>query len=241
VLEFRLERARATKDIDLRLVGSPDTLLARLQEAGRLVLRDHMTFEIRPDAKHAEIQIEGLKYGGRRFRAEARLAGKIYGAAFGIDVAFAEPLSGDVETVPGSDFLSFAGVEPASFRIYPVEAHIAEKLHALTLPRSRPNSRVKDLPDIALLASVRPIEGAALHAALAQTFSSRGTHDIPVEVPDPPDNGEEPYRRMAKVDDLPWHGLPDVLSAVRRFISPVLRGDPGRWKPATWTWEHEDQ
>jgi hypothetical protein len=32
VLEFRLERARATKDIDLRLVGSPETVLTRLQE-----------------------------------------------------------------------------------------------------------------------------------------------------------------------------------------------------------------
>src|ERR1700676_4578317 len=35
VLELRLERARTTKDIDLRLVGSPETVLARLQEAGR--------------------------------------------------------------------------------------------------------------------------------------------------------------------------------------------------------------
>jgi hypothetical protein len=31
VLELRLERARTTKDIDLRLTGSPETVLAKLQ------------------------------------------------------------------------------------------------------------------------------------------------------------------------------------------------------------------
>jgi len=35
VLELRLERARTTKDVDLRMVGSPDDVLAKLQEAGQ--------------------------------------------------------------------------------------------------------------------------------------------------------------------------------------------------------------
>ena len=35
VLELRLERARTTKDGDLRMVGSPDDVLAKLEEAGR--------------------------------------------------------------------------------------------------------------------------------------------------------------------------------------------------------------
>lgn len=48
-LELRLERARTTKDIDLRMMGSPDHLLARLQEAGRLDLDDFMSFDLRPD------------------------------------------------------------------------------------------------------------------------------------------------------------------------------------------------
>jgi hypothetical protein len=34
-LECRLERARTTKDIDLRMMGSPYNILAKLQEAGR--------------------------------------------------------------------------------------------------------------------------------------------------------------------------------------------------------------
>src|SRR4051794_35766134 len=42
VLELRLERARTTRDVDLRLVGSPEDALARLQEAGRLDRGDFM-------------------------------------------------------------------------------------------------------------------------------------------------------------------------------------------------------
>jgi hypothetical protein len=45
VLELRLEHARATKDVDLRLVGSPENLLQQLQEAGQLSLGDFMEFQ----------------------------------------------------------------------------------------------------------------------------------------------------------------------------------------------------
>lgn len=86
VLERRLERARTTKDIDLRLVGSPDDVLAKLQEAGRKNLGDFMAFEVGPDNDHPEIQNDGMQYDGLRFRAECKLAGKVYGQPFGVDV-----------------------------------------------------------------------------------------------------------------------------------------------------------
>lgn len=62
VLELRLERARTTKDIDLRVVGSPDNILARLQEAGRHDSGDFLTFELGPAADHPEIQNDGMQY-----------------------------------------------------------------------------------------------------------------------------------------------------------------------------------
>src|SRR3984893_17691212 len=70
VLELRLERARTTKDIDLRLTGSPETVLADLQEAGRQVLGDFMAFEVSRDTEQPKIQNNGMKYEGLRFRAE---------------------------------------------------------------------------------------------------------------------------------------------------------------------------
>jgi hypothetical protein len=65
VLELRLERARTTKDIDLRLMDSPDDILAKLQEAGRRNLGDFMTFEVGPDDDRPEIQNDGMQYDGK--------------------------------------------------------------------------------------------------------------------------------------------------------------------------------
>ncbi|MCU0661759.1 MAG: nucleotidyl transferase AbiEii/AbiGii toxin family protein [Myxococcota bacterium] len=179
VLELRLARARTTKDVDLRMMGSSEDILAKLQEAGRGDLSDFMSFEIGPDAEHPDIQNDGMQYDGLRFRAQCKLAGKIYGDPFGVDVAFGEPLFGDPEIVTAPDTLAFAGIAPPTLRLYPLESHIAEKLHAYTIPRSRPNSRVKDLPDLALLATARPIDAKRLRAALEQTFTFRKTHPLP--------------------------------------------------------------
>ena len=172
-LELRLERARTTKDVDLRLMGSPDGLLARLQAAGRLALSDFLTFEVRPDDSHPKIRNPGMPYEGMRFRSECRLAGKLYGQPFGVDIAFGDPIFGEPETVVAKDLLAFAGIAPPTLRLYPIETHIAEKLHAYTMPRARPNSRVKDLPDIALLATTQPIDAKRLRAAFDQTFTFR--------------------------------------------------------------------
>ena len=170
VLELRLDRARTTKDIDLRLTGPSDGVLTRLQAAARLDLGDFFTFEIGPDADHPEIQGDAMIYDGRRFRAACRMAGKPYGQPFGVDVGFGDPMLGAPEVVTAEDVLGFAGIAPPTLRIYPIETHIAEKLHAYTLPRKRPNSRVKDLPDLALLASAQSLEAKRVRAALGQTF-----------------------------------------------------------------------
>ena len=237
VLEVRLERARTTRDIDLRVSGSPEGLLHRLQEAGRMDLGDFMTFEVRTDTRHPNIAGPGIQYEGQRFRAECRLARMLYGQAFGIDVAFGDPILGEPEVVTGDDLLSFAGIEPATLRLYPVETHIAEKLHAYTLPRATPSTRVKDLPDLALLGQAGAREAATLREAIELTFGFRKTHPIPKRFPDPPSDWEVPYGAMAAEDDLPWPTLSSVTAAARAFLDPVLAGGKGdRWSPATWTW-----
>lgn len=237
-LELRLERARATKDIDLRLTGSPEGLLARLRELGRLELGDFMAFEIEADPHHPEIQNDGMRYEGLRFRAECRLAGKIYGQRFGVDVAFGDPLVGDPDVVVADDVLAFAGVSPATLRLYPVETHIAEKLHAYTMPRSRPNSRVKDLPDLALLATAGERNAARLRAAIDTTFAFRTTHPVPGGLPDPPSEWARPYAALAAENSLSWSTLGDVTEAARAFLDPVLAAHAVvRWHPDRWRWE----
>ena len=237
-LELRLARARTTKDVDLRMVGSSGDVLERLQDAGRLDLGDSMRFEVQPHDLHPEIQNEGMRYEGFRYRAECRLAGKAYGRPFGVDVAFGDPLIGEPDIVVADDILGFAGIDPPTLRLYPVVSHIAEKLHALTMPRSRPNSRVRDLPDIALLATTGAIDGEELRRAIGTTFAHRGTHPVPEAVPAPPDFWEAPYAAMAATDELPWATLPRVREAVSSFLDPVLRSDRiGSWEPGEWRWQ----
>lgn len=236
-LELRLARARTTKDVDLRMMGSAREVLKRLQEAGRLDLGDNMRFEIQPDDDHPEIKNEGMRYEGYRYRAECRLAGMIYGRPFGVDVAFGDPLVSEPDNVTAEDTLGFAGIAPPTLRLYPVVSHIAEKLHALTMPRRGPNSRVRDLPDIALLAMTGPIDGRLLRQAIDRTFDFRSTHAVPRVVPEPPDFWEAPYAAMAATDELPWAEFRQVTEAVSAFLDPVLRaGNVLSWEPGEWRW-----
>lgn len=238
VLEIRLDRARTTKDIDLRLTGSADGIFARLQEAARLDLGDFFTFEVGRDQDRPEIQGDGMIYDGLRFQATCRMAGKLFGQPFGVDVGFGDPILGAPDIVTADDTLGFAGIAPPTLRLYPIETHIAEKLHAYTLPRARPNSRLKDLPDLALLAGTKALDAKRVRAALDQTFGFRKTHDLPSKLPDPPATWTAPYAAMAAEDQLAWPTLAEVTAAARAFLDPILTGAAdSTWNPPTWAWE----
>jgi hypothetical protein len=237
VVELRVGRARTTKDVDLRVIGSPDDVLERIRAAARRDLDDFMVFTVRPDDRRPDVHNDGMHYDGKRFRAECSLAGKVYGRPFGVDVAFGDPILGEPEVIVAEDALGFAGITPPTLRVYPVETHVAEKLHAYTMPRARPNSRVKDLPDLALIATAGPVEAIRLRAAIEQTFTFRGTHDVPEHLPAPPESWDAPYAAIAREDRLRWSTLAGAFEAARAFLDPVLTG-PGdeKWEPTTWTW-----
>ena len=160
---------------------------------------------------------------------------RMMGAA---DVAFGDPLVGEPDLVLADDLLNFAGIAPPTLRLYPVVSHIAEKLHALTMPRIRPNTRVRDLPDLALLATTGEIHEEELRLAFERTFRFRGTHSLPISVPTPPAFWEALYAAMAESDELIWRTLPEVSEAVSSFLDPVLGHPPeGRvWVPGDWNW-----
>jgi hypothetical protein len=237
-LELRLSRVRATADIDLRLSGSSNELLISLRQAGQIDLKDFFRFEVNENRRHPTIEGEGIRYEGQRFQVQAMLAGKKYGEPFGVDIAVGDPMTGSPESIQGSNFFLFADVEEPipTFLVYPRSTHIAEKLHAFTLPRDRPNSRVKDLPDIALLATTGPFEGRELRAAIKQTFAFRNTHGVPLKLPEPPSGWEQQYAKMADENQLLWRSLEEVFVAAGAFVDPVLAGNEGSWDPALWSW-----
>lgn len=233
-LELRLERARTTKDIDLVIFGDGGSLLERLQAAGQLDLGDFFSFEVAPDG---DITGDGVVYGGRHFRVHCRLGGKTY-AHFPIDVALGGVMLGAASRVVYPDDLSFVGIAPPVVRILPVSTHIAEKLHAYSMQRATTNFRVRDLPDLALLATVdERLDRRTLRAALALTFEARKTHSVPSTLSAPPASWEKTYADLATENDLPWKTLPEVFAAARAFIDPVLAEDgDATWSTEAWTW-----
>jgi hypothetical protein len=156
-----------------------------------------MAFEVSRDTEQPKIQNDGMKYEGLRFRAECRLAGKLYGQAFGA---------------------------PRSC------------MHTRCHVRA-PNTRIKDLPDIALLATTRPLEAVRLRSALERTFEFRATHSIPSSLPYPPANWSIPYREMARANELAWTTLEQLTTAVTGFINPLLDDSGGIWRPVEWKWQ----
>jgi hypothetical protein len=238
-LELRLELARTTRDIDLVLLGPGAQLLERLQAAGQLDLKDFLTFEIQPDKDTPEITGDGVLYGGRRFRAECRLAGKLYGARFGLDVVLGGKMLGSPSRIVTQPFLDFAGIPAPVVQVLPVETHLAEKLHAYTLPRPTENARVRDLPDMALLGTVKDTQLVAerLREAFRLTFEARATHKLPAALPAPPATWAEPYEELAEAHALPWTSLTDVAAAVRAFVDPILsERELTTWDAMAWTW-----
>ncbi|HSJ99844.1 MAG TPA: nucleotidyl transferase AbiEii/AbiGii toxin family protein [Kofleriaceae bacterium] len=241
-LELRLEKARTTKDIDLALhamPGSRDHVLGRLQEAARLDLGDFLVFSVEPDPEHPDIENDALKYDGYRFRVSCQLAGRQYGRPFfGVDVVLGEPLLGEPDELDTEDWLGFAELPPPRVRVYPVETHIAEKLHAYTMPRERTNSRMKDLPDLALLGTIAALERERLRAVIGGTFRFRATHDLPRSVPEPPPDWSARYVQLAIREELRWRTLPELIERVRAFLDPVLSlsSTAARWDVDSWSW-----
>ena len=239
-LELVLERARTTKDIDLRMVGDATEIERQLRAAGRRrlvgddgnVVDDFLSFELRATELIKDFT---APYGGTRYVVDATLGGDSYGNPFGLDVGLADAVTGSIEIVTGNKTFAFVGIAPSRFRVYPRETHVAEKLHAYSVPRTRPNSRIRDLPDLALL-STRTFTAVTLRSAIDATFGQRETHAVPLALAAPPPEWAEPYAHLANRDSLPWPALADAYNRARSFLDPVLGGTTGEWDPDAAEW-----
>ncbi len=233
-LQLRLGlEARTTKDIDLLFLAAGRDAQALLTEAGALDLGDWFRFEIAPQGA-----LLGDSY---RFRVRSLLDNRLF-EQFHLDVGVGHPLFEPPEIIVLPDVLGFADIPPVHFRCYPVSQHLAEKVHAYTLPRkSGPSSRVKDLVDILLLARTNVPDNLTLHQAMRMTFESRRTHPLPDRLPAPPSSWAAPYRRIAEETGLPFSTLQEGWEAARIFLQPVLTPTMRRvWIPQEWAWQDAD-
>jgi len=151
-LDLLFDTARATIDIDLTLPeldivsGQPnDVIREMLQEAAGASLDDWFEFVIAAPI----MDMDAAPYGGARFPVEAKMDARVF-ARFHVDIGVGDVVMQPMDVVECRDWLTFAGIARPSVRIIPREQQFAEKFHAYTLPRRIPNSRVKDLVDLAL-------------------------------------------------------------------------------------------
>jgi hypothetical protein len=201
-MELRLRSARTTKDIDLSLPGEVERkgdVLERLQDRTATGMGDYFTFVIGLPS----MDLDAAPEGGSRYPVIASLAGRVF-TKFHLDVGIGDAIARPTEIVRGRDWLEFAGIPPVPCIAISREQQFAEKLHAYTRQRERPNSRVKDLVDMALLVKMGMPESPKLKDAIQMTFEQRGTHAVPTVFPDPPESWQQPYAQLAGECGLEW-------------------------------------
>jgi hypothetical protein len=169
----------------------------------------------------------------------AQLLQRIRNVVFHVDLSSGDALVDPAEVLRGSDLLAFAGVPPVDFPVYPITQHLAEKLHAYTLPRAEGNTRVKDLLDMVFVASVTDVDGDQLLRSVRATFAARATHQLLTHLPSPPDTWRGPFAALAnEMPNAPTNDLADAYRLGASFWDPVLGGRAAglRWSCERQTW-----
>ncbi len=184
-LQLRLGNlARTTKDIDVAATQELDQekATARIQKGASLDMGDWFEFEV----GQPEAAATGAAKGGLQFPIRCLLDGRRF-ESFHLDLGIGDAVADKPEKLTGPRLLSFAAIRPARVPCYPLTSQISEKVHAYTRPYAAgESSRVRDLVDILLIASIARLNSRKLSNALKITFEVRSTHDLPKELPQPP-------------------------------------------------------
>jgi hypothetical protein len=234
-LQIRLgDRARTTKDIDLLSLTESNQVFDSLREAVSLDLGDWFNFEVgRPSDD------QDRTAGGIRYTAVSLLDGRAF-ERFHIDVGLGDPLAEAVDFLAMPGLLSFAEIYPVVVPCYPITQQLAEKCHAYTRQYSSgASSRIKDFVDMILLAEMGAISGQKLTAAIEATFRTASTHDIPDQIPPPPEAWKTGFRRMADEVGLSDYSLESSYWLIQQFLDPILVGEARdlQWNPESRSWK----
>lgn len=235
-LDLRLgTRARTTKDLDLVRQDDQEQATDDLLAVADTDLGDFFRFTIERTGAFDH----GAGGEAVRYRVRADLAGRTFEDVT-LDIGFgdAPPLSAD--RLPGTDFLGFAGVPRLEVPALPLEQHLAEKLHAYTRTygNGHSSSRVKDLVDLVLILSLSSFLAGRIAAEVRRTFTTRGTHQPPTALPEPPQDWVTPFRALAQEVGLD-PGIGEGFRLAAGFLDPVLSGlvaDAATWEPLTKQW-----
>jgi hypothetical protein len=224
-LELRFKAARSTVDIDLTL-ERVDGLTAKahetnlvvwrmLQDAANASIDDWFEYTIGPPA----LDLTAAPFGGARYPVEARMDLRVF-TRFHLDVGIGDVIMQPLDAVSCRDWLGFAGIERCRVLMISREQQFAEKLHAYTLPRGGPNSRAKDLVDLALLLDSGGLNSQRLVDALHLTFERRATHAMPAKLAVPPSDWQLPFWALAQECGLQVD-IAATFERVREFVEEL--------------------
>jgi Nucleotidyl transferase AbiEii toxin, Type IV TA system len=223
ILQRRLPKARATKDIDLSTADTSfmiqdekaqaAALTAAFQETAKVDTGDYFTFQIA-----VEKPLPGFGKGGIRCNVRCLLDGEQF-ATFQLDAIIQDEVVFPPENIEGDKFLSFAGLKPLTLKVPAKEEVFAEKHHAYTLPRDKENTRVKDMLDLALLLQ-DGVDKDMVKEAIGGVFSIRKTHDVPADLPVPPESWQKVFAELAKDGGIDLT-LDDAFKMVTEFYASL--------------------
>lgn len=224
-LEVRLgDRARSTRDLDLALRDAAED-----GEAVREFLIDSLASDREADGFEFRVgpsQLITPDDAGRpgwRFSVETRMAGRTFAEVRVEVVARANEITKTQRvSLPGT--MDFAGLGRHDVEVVDPAQHFAEKIHAYSRSYGdRPNTRVRDLPDIVLLIDDGLEPDAELLAAVEHLFRERATHGVPTAIDDPPTFWRERYSQISRDLDLSAATIDEAMSLVRRFWSDLMK------------------
>ena len=228
----RPEAARFTDDLNLKIEAAIEEAPALLAAGFAIDLGDDFSYE----ATGPAAPLQGPPGGGLRFVVVVRLGGAQL-VQFKVDVSTADVIVGDLEEHLSDPVVARLGFERNRYPVYPIAQHVAEKLHALTLPRDVDNTRARDLVDLAWFRQNFTFRSDALIDACRATFDRRATHIWPPDIPVPPPDWRRPYERWRAELGLSDTTPELAASAVDAFLRPVFDGSRDkRWDPDQLRW-----
>lgn len=234
--------ARATRDIDLLARGTDlDEAIEELKELAAADLGDHVRFVF---SAADPIKAEDEYRSGAKLVFDMWLGAKRM-QPVSIDLVVDEVPLERAERISPADRIGVQGIEDCDYLVYPVEAALADKFCGIVeRHQERPSSRVKDLVDVAVYATLCDIDGAKLQTRLLRELGTRGI-PVPDEFDVPDEWGQaayaKAYGKQAAGTGLPerFHNVREAESLGKTLFNPVLSSEAveRRWTCGGLAWE----
>lgn len=223
LVTWEVSLTRPTKDIDLlgQMANDVQHIVNVVREMCQQdVEPDGLVFD--PMSVIGERIAEEAEYEGVRVRFQGSLG--TARVSMQIDVGFGDAV------VPGpvtADFPTILDLPAPRIRGYTRESAVAEKFHAM-VRRGLLNSRMKDFFDVWVLSRQFDFEGAALTAAVSETFARRDLAVDPLPVAFTSEFAADGtksaqwrgFLRKGRLEGAP-SDFAEVMAGIARFLGPV--------------------